>query len=75
MWSLLYWENYQALLEKNEGSCIYSATNGLLNTAMGYHIAFKHKYYPMVFKFAALDVVYADPCGSDFDKRVLQRET
>lgn len=42
---------------------------------MGYHIAFKHKYNPMVFKFAAFEVIHADPRGGDFDERVLQRET
>lgn len=30
---------------------------------------------PVMFKFAALDIVYADSRGGDFDKRVLQRET
>lgn len=54
---------------------VYYATSGLLNTTMGYRIAFKHKFNPMVFKFAALDVIHVDHRGGNFDKRILQRET
>lgn len=53
---------------------MYYATCGLLNTAIGHHMAFRHRYEPYVFKFAALHKVYEDPRGS-FDQKVLQKET
>lgn len=54
---------------------VYYATCGNLKTAIGHHMAFKHKYDLHVFKFATLDRVYEDPGGGNFDQRVLQRET
>lgn len=54
---------------------MYYATRGLLNTTIGYHVAFKHNYEPYVFRFAALDRVHEDPRGGSFDQKVLQRET
>lgn len=54
---------------------VYYATNGLLNTTINHHVAFRHKYHPQVFKFAALDHVYQNPRGGNFDQRVIQRET
>lgn len=54
---------------------VYYATSGLLNTTIGHHVAFKHKYDPWVFKFATLNRVYEDPRGRNFDKRVLKKET
>lgn len=53
---------------------MYYAMNGLLNTAIGYHIAFKHQYDPFVFKFAALDRVYENPRGGNFNQKVLCKE-
>lgn len=53
---------------------IYYATCGILNTAIGHHVAFKHRYDPHVFRFAALDRIYEDPRGGNFDQWVLQRE-
>lgn len=54
---------------------MYYATGGLFNTAIGYHVAFEHRYIAYVFRFAALDRVYEDPRGGNFDQRVLQNKT
>lgn len=51
---------------------MYYATGGLLNTAIGYHVAFKHRSNPHVFRFAALDRVCEDLRGGHFDQKVLQ---
>lgn len=49
--------------------------NGILNKAIGYHVAFKHNYDPHTFKIAVIDHVYEDPRSGNFDQRVPQRET
>lgn len=54
---------------------VYYATNGIVNTTMGNHVAFKHKYDSGVFKFTAFNRIYENPRGGNFNKRVVQRGT
>lgn len=42
---------------------VYYTTNGILNKAIGYHVAFEHNYDPHTFEIAVLDCIYDDPRG------------